>query len=69
MTKWISVNDEMPEEGRIVLTREEKSYRPPVAALLGWHGRFEAWSIIDNEFIDGAGVKVTHWMLLPDSTE
>lgn len=69
MSDWISVNDKMPECGRIVLTREEKSYRPPVSAILNREGCFDGWSITHNDFVEGTGLKVTHWMLIDEVTE
>ncbi len=66
---WISVNEQLPDVGRIVLTREERSYRPPVAALINRDGCFEAWCIRANNFIEGTGLKVTHWIAMPEVSE
>lgn len=69
MSSWIPVSLDLPDCGRIVLTREERSYRPPVAAVLNRHGCFDGWSITDNDFIEGTGMKVTHWMVMPEVSE
>ncbi|MCK9460616.1 MAG: DUF551 domain-containing protein [Proteobacteria bacterium] len=57
MTKWISVNDKMPEEGTYVLTCDYKNKESVLTARYK-EGQFYIFSFIVDI--------VTHWMPLPE---
>lgn len=67
-TSWISVNDELPEEGKLVLC-SCCYYRDPIPGYDGTYsfvetGRYRIEGFFTNEE-KTPGVIVTHWMPLP----
>lgn len=74
MSKWISVNESMPEVGEEVLVWEKWSTVP----FVGWLSPCGEW-MANKEFVECNGGcvivsciqqdMITHWMELPESPE
>ena len=59
-SKWISVEDRLPEHGDVVLCHHKHTDYPIVCQ---WDERTGAW--IDDKWSYGTGC-ITHWMPLPE---
>lgn len=64
MSKWISVNDRLPDDGQVVLFHERGGviYCAEYSVVVDGH----AWCIDHYDF---EANDVTHWMPLPDPPE
>ena len=62
MTKWISVEDRLPERGTEALVYYQGRMGKYIACGTYENKCNPGWS----EFQSGRSIYVTHWMLLPD---
>jgi hypothetical protein len=62
MAEWISVNERLPEDGRVLCVRKSEYFRGRryIDILISDHGWFR-----DGAFFVSDG-NVTHWMPLPE---
>lgn len=72
MSEWISVDDSLPERGRIVKVKTEGYNKPRIATYyykdyqdgflqeMGW-----AWVFLDYVPTEKLLTRITHWMALP----
>ena len=62
-SKWISVEDRMPEEGEVVMCRHKARQYP---VFCQWDESDLCW--VNNSWTFGRGL-ITHWMPLPEPPE
>jgi Protein of unknown function (DUF551) len=59
MSKWISIDDSLPDQDQYVLTYL-KDGKPSIR--ISWYSTFsESWC-----YLGAGGEKITHWMELPE---
>ena len=65
---WISINDETPEDGQIVLVYQDNQKYPQYNNLVLMYEDSAFRDIINDEdpCEDGVYLFVTHWMPLPE---